>query len=238
MTRIFSVVTIILCLLGSSVNAQLSIDGNKKYSHHLGLQANPLLRQIINFGNAPAIENPYLLKYALRKNANRTELLFGLGFSYNSDEVEDGITSDFLNLDFRVGYAKKVLLGKRFEAGFGLDLVVNNNNSKTVNIQAFSGGGGGFVDSTITTTKNFGLQYGLGPQLTLDYYITNSIKIGTEATFYFLTGASTFTLDRQRFRSNFQGGGLEETNSADRESLKFMDFRFQIPVALFLTVIF
>lgn len=238
MTRNFSVVIILLCLLSfTTVDAQFSLDNNKKFSHHLGVQANPLLRQIINFGNSPDIQNPYLLKYGLRNNSNNTEFLFGFGFTYGKEEVEDGVNADFSNLDFRAGYAKKVLIGKGFEAGFGLDLVFNNSNAKTVNIQAFSGGGG-FVDSTITTTKNFGMQYGLGPQLTLDYYITNNIKIGTEATFYYLVGQSTFTLDIQRFRTDLQGGGLEETSENDKEKLSSTDVRFQVPIALFLTVIF
>jgi hypothetical protein len=223
---------IVLCLCSTLVVAQTQ----KEYSHHVGVQTNLLLEQLINFGNSPQINNPFLLKYGLRNNEKQTELMIGFGFDYDFEEEENGLKSRLTDLDLRIGYAKKMMLNKRFELGYGLDAVFSGLNARTVNIQAF-GGGGGFVDSTITTTRSYEIEYGLGPQFTLDFYITPTIKIGTEATFYFLSGQNSFDLTVENWQTDF-GGNLSYSRSDDEDQSSTAAFNFQVPVALYLTVVF
>ncbi len=222
------------CVALSIAFAQLTFDENDRISHHVGFQVNPLLKQIINFGNSPEIDNPFLVKYAIRFNQSRSEILMGLGYRYTQTSSENDLKSDLSDLSFRVGYSKKYMLGSRFEAGLGLDLVLNAQNNQTINIQAFNSG---VLDSTLTTTKSISSSYGLGPQFTIAYYISNRIKIGTEATFYFLTGVDKLSVKRQNFREDFSTGQLIETSSYEESEAKITDFNLQLPVALFLTVI-
>jgi hypothetical protein len=218
-------------LLGFFVQAQLG--ETTSYSHHIGVQVNPLLRQIVNFGNSPAIDNPFLLKYGLRNNARQTEWMVGFGYRYALQNREDGLKSDLSDLDFRVGYAKKYNLSNRFEVGVGLDLVLNLQNNQTVNVQTFGGG----LDSTVSTTQSQDFAYGAGPQVTFAYYLTSNIKIGTETTFYFLRGSSNLLSRVENWRRDFNGNQIY-SSSTDEFSETTMDLSFQLPVALFLTVIF
>ncbi|HAD98144.1 MAG TPA: hypothetical protein DCG19_12110 [Cryomorphaceae bacterium] len=222
------------CMALNTAFAQLTFHEDDRISHHIGLQVNPLLKQIVNLGNSPAIDNPFLLKYGIRFNRSRTEILMGLGYQYSLISSRNDLKSDLSDLSFRAGYAKKHLLGSRFELGLGMDLVLNARNNQTVNVQAFNSG---VLDSTVTTTKSIANRYGAGPQLTLDYYITNRIKIGTEATFYFLTGIEKFNVTTENYREDFSTGELIENSSYEESEDKITDFKLQVPVALFLTII-
>ncbi|MGB0176874.1 MAG: hypothetical protein ACPF9D_06895 [Owenweeksia sp.] len=214
--------------------AQLTFNDDDRISHHIGFQVNPLLKQIINLGNSPEIDNPFMVKYALRFNRSRTELLMGFGYHYNQTSTKNDLKSDLSDLSFRIGYAKKYLIGSRFEAGVGLDLVLNARNNQTINVQAFNSG---ILDSTITTSKSISSSYGGGPQFTFAYYITNRVKIGTEATFYFLTGVEKLSVKRENFREDFSTGIIVKTSDYEESEDKISDLDLQLPVALFLTII-
>ncbi len=205
-----------------------------RFSHHVGIQVNPLLRQLVNFGSSADIDNPFLLKYGLRFNASQTELLFGFGYRYALVNEENGLKSDLSDLSFRVGYAKKFRLGRGFEAGVGIDAVLNLQNNQTINVQSF---GPGFVDSTITTTQSTQYAFGGGPQVTFGYYLTENIRIGTEATFYFLTGANDLTVRTENWREDFTGN-INYSSSSEKNKDRVSNLDLQIPVALFLTIVF
>lgn len=226
------VITLAWCLLASvCMYAQLGV--NQGYSHHIGVQVNPLLRQLVNFGNSPTVDNPFLIKYGLRNNATQMEWMFGFGYRYSLQNREDGLRSDLSDLDFRVGYAKKFDVSNRFEVGVGLDLVLNAQNNQTVNVQSFGGG----IDSTVTTTQSQEFAFGAGPQFTLAYYITPNIKFGTESTFYFLRGSSRLITRIENWRTDFNGNQIY-TASDDEFKDTSLDLSFQLPVALFLTIVF
>ncbi len=225
----------LLCGLAmSSARAQMTFDEGDKISHHIGFQVNPLLKQIVNFGNSPAIDNPFLVKYALRFNQSRSEILAGFGYRFTETSTENGLKSDLSDLSFRIGYAKKRMVGARFEVGLGLDLVWNAQNNQTINVQSFRNGG--FLDSTISTTRSNANSLGGGPQITIGYYLTNRVKVGTEATFYFLAGINKLTLKELNYRTDPNGQIIETTNYQESEN-KTRDLQMQLPVALFLTIV-
>lgn len=220
----------IMALSLPHANAQLNPKPDDRISHYLGIQVNPLFKQIINFGNSPAVDNPFLLKYGLRFNESQQEILFGVGYEYQQSSDRDGLKSDFSDLSMRIGYSKKYRVGKRFEVGLGGDFVVNAMNRQTINV--FVAG-----DSTITTTKTMEIGYGLGPQLTLGYYITNRIRIGTEATYYLMSGTTSNNVQVKNYRQDFNGQIIETIITDDQETSS-MNFNLQLPVALFLTIVF
>lgn len=229
--RISFLATLVACLFMCVVQAQPQL--NKTYSHHLGLQVNPLLKQLVNFGNSPVVDNPFLIKYGIRNNAKQTELMFGFGFRFTEESMESGLKSDFTRLNFRVGYALKKQLGKGFEIGAGLDGVLNLQNNQTVNIQSFGGG----IDSTITITNGRNYSFGGGPQLTLSYYITPNVKFGTESTLYFLVGQDNLKATIDNYRTDFNGNVVFSSQTEETEE-RTKQFEIQLPVALFLSVVF
>ncbi len=206
-----------------------------RITHYTGLQVNQLLKQIVNFGNSPAVNNPFLVKYSLRFNQTNTQINVGLGYDYTQETEKNGLKSDNSDLNFRLGYGKAYSLGKKFEFGLGIDGVVRAQNIQTVNVQSFNFGSG--FDSTITTSKSVELGYGLGPQVTLTYAITDRILIGTEASYYFIRSARTLEVQSKNYTSSFGSPEVLTVNTENDET-KGMDFNLQLPVALFLIVTF
>lgn len=225
----FCCIALVGCL-----NASAQLELNEKKTYHIGLQANPLLRQILNFGANEAINNPYLLRAAIRQPNSRNEYSLGLGFTYNFNESNDNIKTDNFNTDFRLGYAKKHLLGSRFEAGIGIDLLGQVGNAKTVAINNF--GGGNVTDSTVTNTTSKQFGFGLGPRISLDYYISKRVKIGTEASLYWLNRTAEQKVVVENFRTNFNGN-LDYTRTEDKDNTRNSNVSLNIPVAIYLTII-
>lgn len=206
-----------------------------KITHYTGLQVNQLLKQIVNFGNSPAVNNPYLLKYSLRFNETQTQINVGFGYNYSQQKEKNGLKSDLSNLDFRLGYGKAYSIGKKFEFGIGIDGVLKAQNIQTVNVQSFNFGSGS--DSTITTSKSVAMGYGLGPQVTLTYAITDRILIGTEASYYFIRSKQTLEVQEKNYSSSFGGPEILTVNT-QKDETKGMDLNLQLPVALFLIITF
>ncbi len=206
-----------------------------RITHYTGLQVNQLLKQIVNFGNSPSVNNPFLLKYSLRFNETQTQINAGFGYNYSQQTEKGGLKSDLSNLDFRLGYGKAYPIGKKFELGIGIDGVLKAQNIQTVNVQSFNFGSG--IDSTITTSKSVAMGYGLGPQVTLTYAITDRILIGTEASYYFIRSTQKLEVQSKNYSSTF-GGPEILTVDTQKDENKGMDLNLQLPVALFLIITF
>lgn len=231
------VIAILLWCAPQIIYAQLTPDPSDRISHYIGLQINPLLRQIISFGNSPDVNNPFLVKYSLRFNETRREIMFGFGYKYSESTTKGGLKSDLSNLSFRAGYSKKIPIGRRLEVGIGADGVFNATNNQTVNVQAINFGAGS-MDSTITTSKSTAIGYGLGPQATLSFYITEKILIGTEASYYFIRSKQKLNVQSKNYSIPFPGSPEIVTVNTENDENKSLDFKLQLPVALFLIVVF
>jgi len=133
-----------------------------------------------------------------------------------------------------LGYSKRYMFGKRLEIGLGGDIVLNSGSISTVNIQSV--GFGGSVDSTVTTSRSTTLGFGLGPQLNISYYLTDNIRIGTEATYYFISTAEKLNVRVEQFSSGF--GGSNNTVTNENDSTSSSDLSLTIPVVLYLTLVF
>lgn len=226
-----TIISLLISLFGFSQKENPVAQFDKKISHNVGVQANLLLQQFIpNSGNSNALNNPFWWKYALRFNQSNLEVTFGGGYSENQTKDGDLKTSQF-NLPLRLGAAKKYYLGKRFEAGAGLDLVAvfDQSSSETENIN----NGVGFSSSTKAETSRKVNSFGGGPQVTLAYYINKNIRIGTEATGYFLYNEEHNTRFIQTYSSGFLTEEIDESDSVFSNN-----FQFTLPVALFLMVRF
>ena len=221
-----------LLLAGTLVTHAQSADEGKG-THYVSLQANPLISQVLNFGNPIPIDNPYLLKYSYRFSGGKSGVSAGFGFSSSSLELkEQGSNSKTSDLDFRAGYEWYIPMGDRFLFSIGPDLVFNGNNTNTVNISSVDFGGG-FKDSTVNDTRSQAITFGGGGRLNFSVAITPRLLIGTEATLYY-----TFTDGESRTkieRFTFNGFSEVYTFEEEKEEFKTSDSGFQLPVAIFLT---
>ena len=165
----------------------------KKIDQYVGVQLNGLIRQVFNFNNSTAstVVNPYLLNYGINLHKTGWGLRLGLGYNYNSTANDDGITSSSTKInDFsaRFGIEKAFKLSERWSAGAGLDGVYNKNDDNTSStIHSF--------DTTTTATKTVVTSYGGGAMGWLRFHVTPKVLVGTEASFYYITGKQTNTVD-------------------------------------------
>jgi hypothetical protein len=68
-----------------------SLNESKRFKHFVGLQANALFRQILNFSGANTpVNNPYLLTYSVVTPKKGWGIDAGLGYTYNKTFETDG----------------------------------------------------------------------------------------------------------------------------------------------------
>ena len=207
---------------------------NGEYDHLIGIQVNPLFQQILNLGNNQAVDNPYLLRYSRINTESLREWNLGLGVSLNTNKDEDGAESNRFDFNLRTGVAQTVKLSKRFEVSYGVDLIYNNLNIHTLNIQAFTSGFG-TSDSTINESRTKTIAFGAGPRLNLTFNINDKVSIGTEATYYYTYNIDELWAISKTYRTG-TGGFFEYTENEEEQKNKGHDLDLRIPVALFLTI--
>lgn len=167
----------------------------------IGIQANQLVRQILNFGGSSnSITNPYLLTYGFYSTTTGTGLSFGLGSQYSQAEDGDALTPRKTinsNFSFRVGLEKRSFWGKRWMASFAGDIIAQK--SRLMTETTFNGGG---PSSFTTKTENTTSGFGLGPRFTLNFVLTDRLMVGTEGSYYFVGGKVKTSNTNEPIRTN------------------------------------
>lgn len=187
-------------------------------NHYLGLQANQLLRQLLNLsGSNTSINNPYTATYSFNGKRKGNGMNFGVGIL--SDKILDhdqNITRETINNDFffRIGYDKKIQLSQRWIWGWGIDgLLLRSKRNTNTTIQ-------GTLSNVINSSTN-GL--GFGPRVSLLFNISKMVYLGTEASCYY---QSSKTKKEIKF----------DANPPQKSDTKNSTFALQMPVVIFLIV--
>lgn len=189
--------------------------------HYFSIQANPLMRQVLNFGGGtPGVNNPFLIKYA---NENRKGAGLNIGIGLNLDKDHSGdefneLETAVQDISFRIGFDKNRRLGSRFLWTLGWDAVFEFNGNKTTN--TFNNGG----DDNEIITKTSTTSFGLGPRLNFAYAITNQILVGTEASYYLLFSKEKLSVE-------------DDINPGDdfEEDFNSSSFGLVLPAVIYLT---
>jgi hypothetical protein len=212
------------------------------FDQYIGIQSNLLVRQIINLNNSATttINDPYLLVYSINLNKTGWGLQAGIGYNYQDikDKTSPSGTESIINeLSYRVGLGRKRMISKRFEVGYGVDFVGNNQSDKTTTSSVTSLGQLGSSDSSASTVSSKVSSIGAGAEASLNFYITKRLIIGTEATAYFLVTKqkqNIFSVDVQT--ENFVP--FQSTAANSNTETDTTTFSFTLPVALFIIVKF
>jgi hypothetical protein len=192
-------------------------------SHYVGIQANQLVKQLLNLGGSTsAINNPYLITYSV--NSNATGVGLNLSAGYTMDESlslsGDGVNQIHTTLKeffFRIGVERKKQIGKRWMLAAGGDLVVDNQSNR-VELKSNNGG-----SSQTSVNEDGSNAFGTGFRVALNFHISDKVLMGTEATYY-LKFVSVESTSQSPF-----GTPSKETKDLTR-------FQFNVPAVLFLTV--
>jgi hypothetical protein len=197
---------------------------------YLGVQANQLIRQILNFSNSNSvIDNPYLFTYSV--NSKKTGVGFSSGLGFSVSNTLDGDPSNrretnINNLSLRVGVEKKSYIAKRWLISWGVDIIHDNFKNETTNTQIFDLTNPS--NKSVFTTKTTTSVWGIGPRFTLNFKVSNRIMLGTEANYYYRSGTTSL-----KASSNNQGNISNSENSND-----FTRFQFTVPAVIYLMVTF
>jgi hypothetical protein len=227
-----------------SISEKKSVIFQRRSSHYLGVQANQLIRQLLNFsGTNAVIDNPYLIAYSVNSKTTGLGFSSGLGFSIN--EISDGDqtnrrTTKINNVSLRLGFEKKSNLGKKWFVSWGFDVTRDDFKNETSNTQS--------QDLTnpnvkfVSTTTNKTSSWGFGPRFTLNFRVTDRIVLGTEANYYYKSGSnSTKAASSNTFFEFDQFGNktlVTRSTDTPESSSDFTKFQFVIPAVLYLIVKF
>lgn len=236
MVKTFAVAILLIGCAGNTYAQQEVVETPKvkKIDHVVGAQINGLIRQVFNFNNTTtAVGNPYLLTYNINFRKSGWGARVGVGYNYSSSANNDGITDRISKINdkqVRLGGEKAFSLSKKWSAGVGLDVLFNDNNDHTKStVTSF--------DTVVTDTKSKVTSYGAGPMSWLRYHISDKIMIGTEASFYYLTGDQdqTITVTRREFTV---GPGSTIVTKQTRSKPEISQGVISLPVVFYLAVKF
>ena len=148
MVRLFglSAILAILALPGFAQKDSVQTSGTKSSSHYIGLQANQLIKQLLNLGGSTsAINNPYLITYSV--NSNKSGVGLNLSFGYTRDaslstsgDGANQIQTTINEFFFRIGAERKRKIGKRWLLAAGGDIVMDNESNRTESRTTFGSG--------------------------------------------------------------------------------------------------
>ena len=206
----------------SRVNAQTDTTLTRpkvEHEHFFGVQLNELISQftVANATTVPS-QNPYLLTYATNSKRTNWGIRMGLGLQVGaSSGLNNSIGIDTSSKLFAIqwwgGGAWSHNFSEKLICSIGFDIVINYSKRETTD----NGGGGiGFGDDTKTEI----VTYGTGQAATLRYQFTKRIALGTEASFYYITGSQKLTIN----------------GSTDNSSQKISNGTFNLPVAIYFII--
>ncbi len=185
---------------------------------YLSIQANQLVRQILNFGGGNnSVVNPYLLMYSINGKDNGVGFSTAIGVSYAQNRSNDGFTSvvsSVTDVAFRFGFEKKKYISRRWLTSFAFDILTESNKSVTETKSS------GFDNSV--TNKLSG--WGVGPRTTINYQFHDRFLIGTEMSFY------------MKFKEQKQT--TSNTGMPVDAGEKVNTYNFGLPAVLYLTMKF
>ena len=164
------------------------------YDHYIGAQIGQLIMHLLNSNaNSIGTGNPYLLTYSMNSKKTGWGIRFGAGYNSVSNSTAGSntlSTTDNTDFQFRAGIEKTIKLSRKWSAGAGIDLVLNsqndNNTTNTYNYQ---------YDTSTTTSKTKLTSYGGGVFGKVNYHLGKKLFLGTESSFYYVTGTKNQTVD-------------------------------------------
>ena len=129
-----SAIFAILALPGFAQNDSVPVPAEKplgRYAtHYIGIQANQLVKQLLNLGGSTsAVNNPYLITYSVTSTHTGVGMNLSFGVVINEFSGGDNFSRSNTEINeffFRLGIEKKTRLGKRWILAAGGDLVADN----------------------------------------------------------------------------------------------------------------
>lgn len=201
---------------------------DKRFEHYLGVQINPLLRQLLTIGTVPNINNPFLLNYSLNNAKSRWGIHAGVGFNLiqlkDNDDITDRKTL-ITTVSSRIGLDRYFDLSSRWQVGFGIDgiyqLSENITNTQVVSFDTID------VENRITNQRSGGGLRGFAR-----FKLSERVMLGTESTLYYQFG---FNKNESKITSrDFSLPGAPKITVSTSTVQQLIESQFSLPVAIYL----
>jgi hypothetical protein len=204
------------------------LENEKKFNHFVGVQINPLLRQLLTIGSVPNTGNPFLLNYSLNNSRTKWGVHAGVGFSFSQIKDNDNITDRktlVTSVSSRIGFDKYYDLGTRWQLGFGIDGVYQLSENIT-NTQVIS-------FDTINTENRITSQIsGGGLRGFARFKLSERVLLGTECTMYYQFGYNK--TETKITSPDFNQPGFPNVTTTSMVNQDLMESSLSLPVAVYL----
>ncbi|MBL7919443.1 MAG: hypothetical protein JNJ40_03965 [Bacteroidia bacterium] len=217
---------LLFCIISIRFFAQENTDSlvrsyRIKY-HYVGVQANLLLQQFLNFNSSSVNSNPYLFSYSFNYKQNGNGVVLGTGLSASNNFSNDGvveISDDRINVCGRIGIEKKFYQEERFIPFIGIEVGLGYAEQKlrTKLVQT--------INNPQTDTKTTKFFFGPAIRGGLLFSINKYVKLGTE---FFFNAQVSINKSKTIITSATQPPSGTNTTSLP------INFGLQAPTALFL----
>lgn len=226
-------------MLGMTASGQE--DSVRRYNQYFSIQANQLLRQLLNFGGASQnVNNPFLINYCFNHSESGIGLYSGLGVDYQKTHTGDALSprdSEIKSTSFRVGLDKKWFVSRRWEAGVGIDIIKTDFKDNTTNKNIFDGGQQSITVETISSENG----WGFGPRFNILFYLTEKMILGTESTYYFRStkiSSEVTTTSRLRQFDQFGNETFVVSKDTQEDDSRNKLLNLNLPTVIYLTIRF
>lgn len=223
MRKLFLLVLILISIkLISQDNTDSIVRSYRIKYHYVGVQANLLLQQFLNFNSNSINSNPYLFSYSFNYKQNGNGIVLGTGLSVSNNFSNDGVvetSDDRINTAGRIGFEKKFYQEEKFIPFIGIEVGLGyaEQKLKTKLVQT--------INNPQTDTKITKFFFGPAIRGGLLYSINKYVKLGTE--FYF-----NFQVSINKSKTIVTSGN-QPPSGTNTTSLP-INFGLQAPTALFL----
>ena len=232
MRKQFLFATLVLGLTGNTI-AQVNNSDNKeidekRFEHYIGVQINPLLRQLLTIGTVPNTGNPFLLNYSMNNTGKHWGIHAGVGYNFDQVKDNDDITDRktlISTVSSRIGIDKYFALSNRWQIGFGVDGVYElSENITSTQIISFD---------TITSENRITTQRsGGGIRGFARFKLSDRVLLGTESTMYYQFG---FNKNEAKITSrDFNQPGAPMVTTSSSITQQIQQSRLALPVAVYL----
>ncbi len=195
----------------------------------IGLNATPFVNQYLDFGSGNGeFSSPYMITYEQRFGKLGSRVGFGLVSDQSAQKPVNGKETDpefresSFQMDARLGVVLYKKLSRRWDLKYGVDAIVNINNSKNwTEVVNF------FGDVVTNTNSTQEWNTGFSPFVFAQFHISDHFSLGTE-----LIGVATYGETVTKVQSSeFPQFDTRQENTANHFSIRpptalFFIFRF------------
>jgi len=206
---------------------------DKVYDHYIGAEIGPLIMHLFNASsNSIGSGNPYVVTYSMNNRETGWGIRAGIGCNFLNNSTATSVSTNTAtnnDVQFRIGVEKIFEITNKWNAGAGVDITVNYNNDNTTTVSnQYSN-----LDTNTTSNTTTSFNYGGGIFGKINYHLSKKILLGTECSYYYVTGKNNQTVETIQ-----QNGNVPPTTNETKANPAYSKGTISLPIVLYLLLKF